>query len=699
MTKHNTICQPSLRYSVFYVVGISLFIIELLHLLFTLQGLNAQVITQRDLVTYTAPSNYIKEFNIPAKELGLKGITTDSHGNVWFYHSTNKTSTVMMFDPQKEQYKKFNVKSRTVVNDAIINLAGGQLAFDNARNVVWFTDARTNSIGMLDIETGKNQLFNIPTPDSGPMGITISPDGEKIWFTEITGNKIATLDPDLIESTNAGRSSIFTEYPLVEKREEQISDSISGGGAGGLGSVSSVDGGGPTLLTFDSNGVLWVTMSYSHDILRVEPWALIPGSRYMGISNFSLPKPDTFSPFGIAVIDTNNTGSYGIKNGKANLDIEETRRIFVSDHGSSKVIVGLGSLDSDPFRNYISYWTSPSRVYPVTLPSQIVADKSADYVYFVQHGGNRISRIDTKSGIMTEYDIPTGPLSTALFLAVSDNGERVWFTEYAANKIAYLDTTIPVPFGLQISLNNNQNTNNNQNIRSLVISNNSSTITQLAIKPSEEKILDVALKAGTMNSNKSSNDIYNNVASLPSSLLSSLLSLDEVELSVIGMSDSGLVPGFTYVATPQRINMSNDNESSLIQTSKIYNSQIKLILEEKDASKIRGSGKYTVMLKSSALESIAEQQQHPLFLSLLFPLPIFLDLPITTLLEQQQSPSKEIVENSNNKQFVPTENFFGIRDILLLSTIRILTLTSAVALTGYIVYARIRRSRKSGKER
>jgi streptogramin lyase len=499
---------------VFYVVGISLFIIELLHLLFTVQGLNSQLITQQDLVTYETHSNYIKEFNIPAKELGLKGITTDSHGNVWFYHSTNKTSTVMMFDPQKEQYKQYNMEGRTVVNNAIINLAGGQLIFDNSRNVVWFTDARTNSIGMLDIETGKNQLFDIPTPDSGPMGITISPDGEKVWFTEITGNKIATLDPDLIEGANAGRSSMFTEYPLVEERGEQISDNISGTSGDGIDSISSVSSvsGGPTLLNFDSNGVLWVTMSYSHDILRVEPWALIPGSRYMGISNFSLPKPDTFSPFGIAVIDTNNSGNYGIRNGKANLDSEETQKIFVSDHGSSKVILGLGSLNSDPFRNYISYWTSPSRVYPVTLPSQIVADKSADYVYFVQHGGNRISRIDTKSGLMTEYDIPTGPLSTALFLAVSDNGERVWFTEYAANKIAYLDTTIPVPFGLQISLNYNQNTNKNQNISSLGIPNNGSTTVPLAIKPSEEKILDVALKPRTTNNDSSSNDTYNNVA-------------------------------------------------------------------------------------------------------------------------------------------------------------------------------------------
>ena len=92
----------------------------------------------------------------------------------------------------------------------------------------------------------------------------------------------------------------------------------------------------------------------------------------------------------------------------------------------------------------------PSQTYPTTLPSQLVVDKSESNIYFPEHGGNRISKIDTKSGIMTEYDIPTGPLSTALFIAVSEDGKKVWFTEWASNKIAYLDTTIPVPFRMQV---------------------------------------------------------------------------------------------------------------------------------------------------------------------------------------------------------------------------------------------------------
>lgn len=542
----------------------------------------------------------------------------------------------MMFDPQNEQYKQYDVEGKTVVNDAIINLAGGQLVFDNARNVVWFTDARTNSIGMLDAETGKNQLFSIPTPDSGPMGITLSPDGEKVWFSEITGNKIATLDPELISSTkNISTRSIFTEYPLLEKRGGKISDSLEDVGSGS-------NNGGPTLLTFDSKGILWVTMSYSHDILKVEPWALIPGTRYMGMSNFSLPEPDTFSPFGIAIIDTKNASNHGITNGKTNFESDQMQRIFVSDHGSSRVILGLGNLGLDPFQNYISYLTSPSQTYPVTLPSQIVADGNKENVYFVQHGGNRISKIDVRSGVLTEYDIPTGPLSTAVFLAVSDDGRKVWFTEYAGNKIAYLDTTIPVPLDLQVSVE--QNENNNDNISRI---GNDSFVLPLVLKPNgDKKVLEVLLKVQNLNNDNSRNNELNPFSSMYP---------DVVELSAIGMSDSGLVTGVTYVAHPQRINMSNDGDiDATLPSNRIYNSQIEIALE-KSSAEIR-PGEYTMMIKSSVLESI--QGQIPLFLSLLYPIPVLLDVPMSTQISQQEPSGQNLLPNINRNN--QTAKLFSI---------------------------------------
>ncbi|MDP9290632.1 MAG: hypothetical protein M3P08_20880, partial [Thermoproteota archaeon] len=168
--------------------------------------MNAQPITLKDMVTYEKQSNFIKEFKIPLTERGLKGITSDTLGNAWFYHSTFNSSTILRLEPTTMKFTQYNVPGKTIVDNAIINLAGGQLVFDNVNNVVWFTDARTNSIGKLDVKSGDFQLVSIPTPKAGPMGIVLSPDGKSAWFAEITGNRIANLDV---------QSNKIIEYPVI----------------------------------------------------------------------------------------------------------------------------------------------------------------------------------------------------------------------------------------------------------------------------------------------------------------------------------------------------------------------------------------------------------------------------------------------------------------------------------------------------
>jgi streptogramin lyase len=85
-----------------------------------------------DMITFSKQSNFIKEFNIPnnIQEVGLKGITTDSDGNAWFYHMTNRSSTILKFDPENKNFTQYNIEGNTVADNAVINLAGGQLIFD-----------------------------------------------------------------------------------------------------------------------------------------------------------------------------------------------------------------------------------------------------------------------------------------------------------------------------------------------------------------------------------------------------------------------------------------------------------------------------------------------------------------------------------------------------------------------------------------
>jgi streptogramin lyase len=522
----------------------------------------------QQFVTYQKQSNFIHEFNLPPSvdQHGLKGITTDSQGNPWFYHQTNKTSAIMKFSLANNNFSSYPVQGKTVTDNPVINLAGGQMIYDDKRNSIWFTDARINSLGSINIQNGKTALYRIPTNNSGLMGIVLSPDNKTIWFTEIIGNKIGSFDIE---------SKIMTEFPTGDTT-------------------------GPTLLTFDDMGELWVTLSYSNSILKVEPWLLIPESRANGMSEIKLEKPDIFSPFGIAITQNKHNMS----------------RIFLSDHGSSRVIVS--NLSSE-LKNYTSYWTSPSQAYPASLPSQVISDKFGN-IYFAQHGGNKISKISADGGLMTEFGIPTGPLATVVYIAVAPDAAKIWFTEWASNRIAYLDNTLAVPLKI--------------NAQSYIQS------TPLVLRINQTYPLDVMVTRD------------NNSASL--------LLLNQIELSVVGMSDSGL-HGLTYIAKPQRFDL---NETSRL------NATIDLNLDVKESI----AGKYTVMVRISTLE------KNNLTVSLLYPQSVTVDIPI----HRSQLPNLPI---SVNEQ--PPNTFSILRDLARYASIGV-----AVTLIVYLVYRKIGKRRE-----
>ena len=104
--------------------------------LFSPRVTHGQPITLKDMVSYEKQSNFIKEFKIPLTGRGLKGITTDTLGNAWFYHSTFNSSTIVRLEPITMKFREYSVPGKTIVDNAIINLAGGQLVFDNGNNVI-----------------------------------------------------------------------------------------------------------------------------------------------------------------------------------------------------------------------------------------------------------------------------------------------------------------------------------------------------------------------------------------------------------------------------------------------------------------------------------------------------------------------------------------------------------------------------------
>ena len=555
---------------------------------------------QTDYIKYSYQSNFLEEFEIPIinNETGLKGITTDSKNNVWFFHNTNTTSTIIEFNPVNNTFTKYPISKKTNVDNAITNLAGGQLIFDETRNSIWFSDARTNSLGMINLVNKKVNLYDIPTPNSGVMGITLSPDNKSIWFAEIIGDNIGNFNID---------TKKIIEYPTGKSS-------------------------GPTLLTFDDDGILWGSLSYSNEILRIEPWALIPGIEFNGMLKIKLKEPDVFSPFGISFISE-----------KKNDNNNKTDTLFVSDHGSSRIIsipLYNQNILNEVIENYTSYWTSPSKNFPNTLPSEIVSDKKRN-IYFAEHGGNRIAKFSTDTKTMTEYEIPTGPLATTVFISLSHDNTKIWFTEWASNKIGYLDITKQIPYKIILS---NESLSN----KPIIFKNNTSYQIGISL-------------------------IRNNFIFIHSGNLS----LNNIELSVAGMTDTG-PKGITYSLNPQKINLSeSDRGNSLLTLDMVIN----------DDDKIQSENN-TLMVISNT------QDKNNLSTSVLYPLPISIIKPEESYANSSPSPSSTLEEQqtaTNNKNYNTIKN---LSEINFINIIKNVSLAIAIILIGYIIYKKLKKRKE-----
>ncbi|MFB5628190.1 MAG: hypothetical protein ACE5R5_08340, partial [Nitrosarchaeum sp.] len=122
-----------------------LFLSAILFSFLSYEDVFAQGMSNDEFITYVKKSNFIKEISIPIDGFGLRGITTDKTGNAWIYHGTQNSSSILKFDPVSEQFSNFEILKKSNTQDVIVNLSGGHVIYDETRNVIWFTDARTNS--------------------------------------------------------------------------------------------------------------------------------------------------------------------------------------------------------------------------------------------------------------------------------------------------------------------------------------------------------------------------------------------------------------------------------------------------------------------------------------------------------------------------------------------------------------------------
>jgi len=331
----------------------------------------------------------VEEFEVPTPDSAPLAITTDSNGRIWFTESN--VSKLGMFDPVNRTFKEFDVPGVGDMWGVTVDLDGH----------VWMTQYAGKGsvnpggtiigggIGRLVAFDIVNESFTsiaIPGNGSFPMRITVDKEN-RIWFTEFLGGKIG-------------------EYDQVSKRLQEFP----------LPNNSS----GPADLTFDKDGSLWFTEAYSQ---RVGKFDVLTHS----ISQFNLS------------VET----PPGIVESPVGLGVDHEGNVWVADHGGSWIV------RFEPATGITTHY--PTRipladVYPLSIPNGLLIDNE-DRIWFSEHGGNSIGFLSVDRRTMVEYAIPSGPISTSLWIALAPNGD-VWFAEWAYNKIgvvhAHLDIQVKV---------------------------------------------------------------------------------------------------------------------------------------------------------------------------------------------------------------------------------------------------------------
>jgi streptogramin lyase len=338
--------------------------------------------------------HYIDEYNVPTTNAAPLALTVDPGGNVWFTESNQ--SRLGRFDPKTDVFTEYKVPG---VGD-MWGIAIG------ANGNVWLTQyslkgsvspggaIEPNGTGRLirfDPDDGNFTVINVPRVGAFPFRVITDRDG-KVWFTELLGNRIGSYDPS---------SGILQEYAVPTEFA------------------------GPADLTFDNKGTLWFSEAYNGSIAKFDV------------------DTKTLVEYHLSAIDpTQYVGS------PVGISVASDGMVWVADHGGNWIV----EFNSTSQR-IIRYPTHepPPDIYPISIPNDLAIDGQGR-VWFAEHGGNSVGFLDPRSQRMVEYAIPTGPISTALWIALAPNGD-VWFTEWSADKLGVVHANLPVPLTIFASEN------------------------------------------------------------------------------------------------------------------------------------------------------------------------------------------------------------------------------------------------------
>ncbi|MBI5859598.1 MAG: lyase [Nitrosarchaeum sp.] len=365
-------------------------------------------------------TTFVKEYTIPTVCTNPLAIVTDYDGNVWF--AQTNTGKLAKFDPNAKSFAEFDNPLWPKNGRSMI--WGIDYSPDGS---LWFTDESYDSVWRFSTQDAKYQ--RIPYPSEGnslPQKLKV--DGSQIIINDFTGNKITFLDP-----SQSDDNLRYLNLP------SPVNGSVTGDFA-----IDTQKNVWYTNWLFQHGGVLikFDQESYRNSIANANEQSL-PPLDYIQV--FQLPL-ELLTPNGMAV---SNDGMIWLAD-------TSSSAIFKFDPATQQF---TQYVTSDP--KISTYGNSTGLIKsPISRPYWIKTNSDGNLV-FNEQTANSIAIMDPKSESLIEYLVPSknpswgdcDPDSDCGLAQVFDfsmNGDKIWFTEWVENNIGVVDTSVALPFGIEL---------------------------------------------------------------------------------------------------------------------------------------------------------------------------------------------------------------------------------------------------------
>jgi len=385
-------------------------------------------------------NEYVKEYKIPTACTQPLAITVDPYGMVWF--AQTNTGKVAKFDPLTETFTEYsNAVWENIEKAFVLSAIENNMEPTKLRSMmwgidyfpdgsIWFTDERTDAIWKFSIDTESYDRISYSQTDENksslPQKLVI--EGSKIIVNDFTGGRLSFLD-------YAQDKQGLRHYAIPSVMDGAVTSDFAIDSDKNVWYTNWIPSGAGILVKFDYPG-------YEFQSTQGEVTQGLFLQDFVEWYNF--PAGLT-TPNGVAV--------------------GPDQKIWLADTSSNYFF----SFDprTEEFTKYVtsiptidSYGNASDFIKnPVSRPYWI--ERSDDNLIMNEHNANRIGVFNPFSETLVEYTVPSrNPnwadcegidyCGVAQVFDFAAYGEKIWFTEWVENNIGVVDTSIPLPFSIDI---------------------------------------------------------------------------------------------------------------------------------------------------------------------------------------------------------------------------------------------------------